>query len=325
MSNAWSIAIDTICGAFEKEPIGTFLVKPGEVAKLPPKVAALKKETLRRDKPKAIPAVSKDAVVAAFDVNKVAFLEHLEKKAHFFMLPKPIVNFVKESRMVSISENLRHAGATADAVYTKLTDKDGNVTSVAVEMQMPGATEALPKVGRTLGGPFDDREYEVLDVSYHEMTHAWLYLNEFADSDIKALYAQGVDAYEHAKDGTEREFNLPREAFLEAAAYYVEDRIRRWCEAVGGLAELLRVRPPMNALQENLANIVRDYDAPLSKDQYGRIAGVPIKSPSLSDDKLRPLRDAIDKKILDGRPLTKKRLNETPLAGLHDALWGWGP
>jgi hypothetical protein len=227
--------------------------------------------------------------------------------------------------MVSISENLRREGATADAVCSTLWDKDGNVTSIAVEMQLPGGTAALPEVGRGLGGAFDDREYKVLDVSYHEMTHAWLYLHDFADSDIKALYAQGVAAYEKAKDVNDRELDLPREAFLEAAAYYVQDRVLRWCEALSGLAELLRDRPPMDALQENLARIVRDYDAPLSKEQYGRIGGVAIKSPSLSDDELRPLRDAIDKKILDGRPLTKKQLNETPLAGLRDALWGWGP
>jgi hypothetical protein len=40
-----------------------------------------------------------------------------------------------------------------------------------------------------------------------------------------------------------------------------------------------------------------------------------IASPELS----KPLRDLIDKKILDGRPLTKD-FADTPLAGLRDAL-----
>jgi hypothetical protein len=56
----------------------------------------------------------------------------------------------------------------------------------------------------------------------------------------------------------------------------------------------------------------------------GKVAGKAIKSPTLSRPELQALRDAIDRKILDGRPLTKP-FTETPLAHVRDALWTLGP
>lgn len=326
MENAWFIAVDTVCGAMETEPRGTFLVNPKEVAKLPSDLAALEGKNLRENPG---PGVDKGPV------KKAAFFTNLAKMAHFFMLPKPIVKFVNKSGMVSISEQLpelpkedppRPPGeetpprAQGEAVLHKEGPK-----IIGVTLHIPGATDALAEVGQGLGGAFNPKDYKVLDLTYHEMTHAWLWLQEFTDDgDIKKLYTDGVAAYADAKDGNDRRLDAEK-AFLEAAAYYVQDRVFRWCEAIAGLEELLSDRPPVDVLQRRMAEIVEAYDAPLDKKDYGTVGGVAIKSPTLSDEELRPLRDAIDKKILDGRPLTKKLLNDTPLARVRDAIWGWGP
>jgi hypothetical protein len=328
MGNAWSIAIDTICGALETET-KTFLAQPGKVAPLPRDVAAIQAPALR-DKP------SPDAPQTTPPVNKDAFFTLLKRKAHFFMLPKPIVKFAMESKMVSITETVPErpwAGSAedapdrtkpaAEAAYHTSTDREGNVTTT-VEMRIPAASDSLANVGRRLGSAFVQKEYAVLDISYHEMTHAWLFLQEFADdSDIQKLYTDGLVAY---KDARSNEGTLDsQKAFLEAVGYYVEERVSRWCEALGGLAKVLRdqelpgsTRPKKEDVGLSLAKIAEDYDAPLVMDVI--VGGKVIRSPRLSDPACQALRAAIDKKILDGRPLTKPfEDKDAKLVGLRDA------
>ena len=169
--------------------------------------------------------------------------------------------------------------------------------------------------------------YAVLDVSYHEMTHAWLYLRESAhDNDIQKLYTDGLAAYEHAKAKSGAPLDS-HNAFMEAAGYYVEDRVSRWLEAVGSLAKVFRdqelprpVRPTKEDVDLTLTKIAEDYDAPGLLDViFGKEV---LLSPKLSDTnpKCQALRAAIDRKILDGRPLTKQRFMDVPqLAGLRQA------
>ena len=45
MGNAWSIAIETICGALETDTRGTFLAQPRQVAPLPRDVASIQRPT----------------------------------------------------------------------------------------------------------------------------------------------------------------------------------------------------------------------------------------------------------------------------------------
>ena len=122
-------------------------------------------------------------------MNKDAFFTHLKRKAHFFMLPKPIVTFAMESSLVSITatvpERPRPAARRTPRPYQArrrggLPHIDRPNVSPTVEIRIPIAADALAQVGRGLGAAFDQREYAVLDVGYHEMTHAWLYLQAFA-------------------------------------------------------------------------------------------------------------------------------------------------
>jgi hypothetical protein len=196
----------------------------------------------------------------------------------------------------------------ADAVL----HKDGTVT-----INIPGATDALSIVGQGLGGDFDPDEYKVLDLSYHEMTHAWLWLRASSDSDVQALYTQGVTAYANAQDWNNQELNAEK-AFSEAAAYYVQDRIFRWCRAVGDLAYVLEAPKERSWKLTKPLQTVDEYDAPL--EAFGKVGGKEIKSPRLTDPECLALRAAIDSKILAGRPLTKQRFMDVPqLAALRKA------
>jgi hypothetical protein len=88
------------------------------------------------------------------------------------------------------------------------------------------------------------------------MTHAWLYLQEFSDGDIQKLYTNGLAAYEHATDMNDNQLNNPRDAFLEAAAYYVEERTTRWCKALCRLAWARR--DPKEVLESKLRDIEKE-------------------------------------------------------------------
>jgi hypothetical protein len=183
-------------------------------------------------------------------------------------------------------------------------------------MHMPGASDALARAGHGLGGastegldPFDPEECAVLGTVYHEMTHAWLCLQEHADADLQKLYRDNVGFYEGA--GGARGSTFAKEvAFSEAAGAYVEDRIGRWCTALYGLAQVLR---DPTVLRWKLQTIPEEYNRPRS--MYGVVESEPITSPPLPP----ALRAALDRKILDGLPLAKP-FADTPLAGVLDTL-----
>ena len=307
MGNSWFISIETIRDAFETD----VFEQPGKVAKLPdalggdPKGSdALRAEVKDKDNPVIL--------------NKNAFFELLWAKAHFLMLPKPIVGFMKDNGRVFISEEApTRPGAKADTHCNQYSGQAGKWA----QMHIPGASDALARAGSCLGpgcdseDPYETRAYEILARIYHEMTHAWLCLQEFSDEAIKKLYNDGGRAYTGSTGIRGTQFNKDT-AFTEAAGDYVEDRVLRWCTALWALAQASQ--DPKEVLRWKLPDIEKKYDAP--KSRYGIVGGEEIDSPALSDD----LRASINREILDGRPLTKP-FRETPLARVRETLWGLGP
>ena len=294
--NGWLVSIETIREAVETD----VFKQPGKVAKLP---NALGGDPKRSDELRDLIQGS------ALAVNKNAFFELLWSKAHFLMLPKPIVTFMKYSSRVFVSEvPPERAGATANC--KRSTDQEGKV-STEVTMHIPGASDSLARVGYCLGRACEtDDPYETLATIYHEMTHAWLCLQEFSDDAIKQLYKDGGRAYAGSKGERETQFDKDI-AFSEAAAAYVEDRVSRWCTALWGLAGARQ--DPKEVRKWKLPKIEKEYDA--TRLDYGVVEKEKITSPRLSPE----LRAAIDEKILEGRPLTKP-FADTPLVGLRDAL-----
>ena len=300
MGNGWFISIETIREAFETDVFS----KPGTIAKLP--------NALGGD-PKRADALRRRLVLGPYlVVNKDAFFELLWSKAHFLMLPKPMVMFLKSSGRVSVTEALPElADPTKDKWYTTCTPSTDPSGKTAI-MQVPGASDALSRVGYCLGRECEtDDPHEALATLYHEMTHAWLCLQEFSDADIQKLYNDGSHDYEGSTGANRTQFDS-HVAFSEAAAAYVEERIGRWCKALWDLSWVLQL-PEVR--QWKLPQIVTDYNADLWK--HGTVAGERITSPSeLSQER----RDAIDRKILDGLPLTEPLFKDTPLARILNPL-----
>ena len=292
----WLIGIESILNAVKTD----VFEQPGKVAKLP--------DSLGGDPKWWIP-------LSAAAMSKAGFFELLAVKAHFFMLPEPIVAFLKESSQLSITDALPEgADATQDKWYTTSpppTDQSGT----RAIMHIPGARNSFATVGCCLGRVCEaDDRYEDLSIIYHEMTHAWLFLQEFSDAGIKQLYNRGAAAYQGSRGEHGTTFD-PHVAFSEAGAY-VQERIFRWCTALWSLSEVLQ--NPVQTWRFTVPpTIVEQYDAPLRKP--GTVKGEKIASLMLSAE----LRDAIDAKILDGRPLTTKRFSDIPLlVGLRDAALG---
>jgi hypothetical protein len=234
-------------------------------------------------------------------VSKRSFLELLRAKAHFLMLPKRLVDFMLEVRpRLSLTEDPVSFGNAGE------TDPQDSPRTATV--RFPGASAALVRVGHCLGRPCEGNDpYETLGTIYHELTHATLWLQEFADSDMQKLYADGLTGYAKATGVSGTEFT-PHKAFTEAAAYYVEDRILRWCTALSDLADT-------RLLPFELELIEKSYDDRPLPDAV--VDHEKIGSPALSS----ALRDAIDRTILDGLPLTK-RFADTPLVSLRNARRG---
>jgi hypothetical protein len=288
MGSAWSTAMDTIRGALETDGKITCLDQPGKVAPLP---AALGGD------PYSWPALTAAAK------RKESMLALLAAKAHFLMLPKRIIEFVGKSSNVLYSEANPAPGAAADTVPV-----DGS--SSTVEMRIPGASWGLPLAGQYLGRkPLAELGgYAIVCSIYHEMTHATLELSD--DPDIQKLFADGLIAYRDAVDAKGGGF-VPHQAFSEAAAYYVSDRIGQWCTAISVL-DTLMLAPPDDLLLD-LTALVEAYDEYVPV--YGVVHRVKIDKPELSLN----LRHVIDEKILDGLPLTKP-FDKTPLADLRASL-----
>jgi hypothetical protein len=289
----WFLPIDMVRRSFESGYRGTVFAGPvGTVTPLP---AALGGD------PNWWPALQ-----AVVTVSKDAFFELLRQKAHFLMLPKTIVTTLKDTTRLQFFED------SAGELGAGRTDWDPETDQASIHV--PGASPALVRAAGSLGRD-TAQNFRVLDTLYHELTHAWLYLQAFSDNELKKLYADGAAAYRDATSVTDTP--VPAQlAFSEAAAYYVGDKIARWCEAVYRLDVLSRTKPQdPEALDFELGSIALRYDKFVPT--YGKVAllGGDIKAPALSTD----LRDAIDRKILDGLPLTKP-FSDTPLAGLRNAL-----
>jgi hypothetical protein len=287
----WFIAIDKFRGLFESADRGTVFGGPGPVSPLPNALGGDRKQW---------------PLLAAPAKSKEGFFALLEAKAHFLMLPKTIVRTLKETWRTQISESVA-PGAAADT----LTDE----TPRQAEMRIPGSTDSLAKVGYDLGRVNTSlvEDYVMLARIYHEMTHTWIWLAEFYDDEMQNLANNGYVAYLSAKDGNGNDLE-GRIAFSEAAAYYVADRILRWCKSLHDLDVLMRTKPEdPNDVLTSVQGMVEYYEK--TDETYGVVMDKKIASPPLS----KQLRDAINKKILDGRPLTKP-FAETPLAGLRNWL-----
>jgi hypothetical protein len=255
-------------------------------------------------------------LLAAPAKGKQGFFALLHAKAHFLTLPKRIVEFLRDSSKVFTSEAPTGLGAAAETNPTY--DSEGEL--ISVEMRFPMASEGLVYAGHNLGRPAlpSAGEYIMLGRIYHEMTHALLMLSEDADVGIQKLNDEGSGAYNRSVGVNGTAFD-GSDAFTEAAAYYVDDRVVRWGEALSSLSRLLFMpNPDHDWLRGEVSRIVEKYDhfAPV----YGTVAVAPgvnedIKEPWLLDE----LRDKINEKILDGRPLTLP-FDKTPLADLRDSL-----
>jgi hypothetical protein len=295
MADGWATMFDDIVRRFETGTFLTALEQPGKVSRLP--------NSLGGDPTQWAP-------LAAAAKTKESLFTLLRAKAHFLMLPKTIVLTMKDDSRVEFDE----AAGTGKAGTSENTGPRG------AWMHIPGASDGVASVGYDLGrvSTAVPASYDILDSLYHEMTHALLWLQEFYDAEVQKLYADGVAAYAGARgvDGTAFE---ARKAFTEAASYYVGDRISRWCIALRGLDVLWR-SPPMyrSELREKLQRIIDTYDT-FGTYAYGRVPVDSTEEQIASPELSKPLRDAIDKKILDERPLTKD-FADTPLAGLRDAL-----
>ncbi len=303
MGGDWFRAIDPIRRAFESGSRGTVLGEPGRlIARLPDALGGDQKQW---------------SLLAAPAKGKEGFFALLQVKAHFLMLPKRIVEFLSDSSSVSFSETAPVRGAGADTQ-----PEESFFSGNSVELHIPAAADGLVWAGHDLG-----REplsalggYQILEIIYHELTHSLWWLRESADADIQKLWDDGVRAYTPAvaESGTQLP---PTVSFTEASAYYVGDRISRWCTALSRLNTLLLAPPADRAqLETELHLLAAQYDADVQV--YGTVyLGPPstgfqkIREPALSDK----LRAGINEKILDGLPLTE-RFDDTPLAGLRASL-----
>jgi len=155
----WAAFLDDIVRAFE---IGTFLTAfevPGKVGRLP--------NALGGDP-------DRWSLIAAPAKGKKGLFELLQAKAHFLMLPKRIVAIMNTTRVRFL-----------DAAPTEGADGDtqGQDYPRLAEIRILGAGDALAKAGWDLGragtAPDPHNTYNILDTLYHELTHAWLWLQEF--------------------------------------------------------------------------------------------------------------------------------------------------
>jgi hypothetical protein len=177
-------AVGEMVRAFESIYARTVFEEPGKVAQLP--------EALGGD-------AKRWSFLAAPAKGKAGFFELVERKAHFLVLPEPIVAVMKTPR-VFFSEKPVPTGF--------LGEMDGQNLPRTAEIRIPGSSDALASAGSDLGrvavAPASTTQYTVLGTAYHEMTHAWLWLQEFYDAEIGDLYRAGLAAYDDARgvDGT---------------------------------------------------------------------------------------------------------------------------
>jgi hypothetical protein len=289
-----STYIDDIVREFETGTFLTVFDVPGKVGRLPDGLGGDRKRW---------------SLLAAPAKGKPGLFELLLPKAHFLMLPKRIVR-IMQSPQVRFRDAVPDNGAAGDT-YRQ------SIPPIA-EIRISGAGDALASAGFDLGRagttPDTSDSLEILDTLYHELTHAWLWLqNDINHAVIGDLFDAGMRYYKDPKGVGEKP--LPQEkAFSEATAYYVGGRIKRWCDALQSVDSLIR-----NAagLPGEFENIEKSYDRFTWSNGLIWLEGKyeEIQTPVLSPE----LREAIDEKILEGRPLTKA-FADTPLADLRAAV-----
>lgn len=296
MPSDWFIAIDKIRRLVDIDTRVTVFSGSGPIARLPDPLGGDPSQW--------------GTLTASVARGKAPLMSLLLAKAHFLMLPEPIVRFMIDSDRVLTSEAVSPS-AVADTLQHSFPWR-------AAEMRLPMASENLARVGYDLG-----RQpaaivvpYDIVSTLYHEMTHAWLWLDEFANTEIQNLNAAGVAHYTSAVGarGTSLDAQI---AFTEAAAYYVEDRVTRWCRALERLNRLVRNPPASPAVLRSEVELVVDTYDTFGSMVYGVVMDERITTPELST----ALRNAIDRHVLDGAPLTRP-FAETPLERVRTALLG---
>jgi hypothetical protein len=295
------MVIDSIARTLEASVMVTVFGGPGPVARLPDALGGdptqwttLMDNAFRGTNPK---------------------LALLHAKARFLMLPTTIVDFMRQDSPGLLRVQIRE-DVSLDA-------QGGGIQHEYprrwAEILLPGLSEYLAKVGYDLGRVpvMTPVGYDMLGVCYHELTHALLWLQEYADADVQKLYNDGITAYLSAKAGDVDLSGDPAKAFSEAAGSYVEDRIGRWCKALKELDVLTRI-PPADPTEvpAKLQKIELDYNQYNDVERaYGSVNDVAITSPTLSFE----LRDALDREVLEGLPLTKA-FKDTPLVEIRNSL-----
>jgi hypothetical protein len=295
VTTSWTDFVDGIRKAFETGTAFTVFGGPRPIARLP--------NALGGD-PAQWATLQSNA-----DKGTESQLALLHAKAHFLLLPKSVIVFLTGG-----AENHRVEISNATVPNDRAAVNEHDVPWRSAEMLLPGASEYLVRVGYDLARVSTTTPvgYDTMGVIYHEMTHALLWLQEFADADVQKLANDGYVAYLSASSVNGP--LDPRVAFSEAAAYYVEARITRWCQALDALNRLIRTPPPAGSDRTSaLQAIISAYDnfVPTPASVKGEV----IASPDLS----QALRDALDKKVLDGRSLTKS-FADTELDGLRAAI-----
>jgi hypothetical protein len=287
----WFSAIDSVLGALEGGINGTVFVAPaGTVGQLPDAIGGDPKQWIK--------------LQAAAAKSKDSFFELLRAKAHFLMLPQTIVTKVKESWRIQLEEYTTGSGLAGTTVLNP------DVQTVVIDI--PAASLALARSGSSLGRS-NERNLAIFATLYHEMTHALIDLREFYDEEFQNLCADGFAAYDLAT-GVDGAKLYPTTAFSEAAAYYVSDKVDRWCEALFQLDVVSRNTSQAPVFRhDELDAIAFTYNK--RAGPYGIVLNNPIQSPDLSD----ALRAAIDKQILDSGPLTMP-FDDTLLGSLRTAL-----
>jgi len=285
--------------------VTVFKAPPGTLAPLPDKLGG--------------DAAEWPTLAGAAAKGRTPFFALLAAKAHYLMLPEPIIVTLDVPAVFLTESPLETPGALGET-WPHSGDPP------LVEIRIPQQTIRLAQAGYSFGRSTQDLTardssayYDVLGTLYHEMMHAWLDLYDTTVSGMSAI----IMAYKDAVDTNNERIDNPYQAMIESAAAYVGDRVDRWLTALDALDRLTRTTlSSSSSLQTQLQSIADAYDRPRSvygvvmrQTAPGLYYTAVIDAPPIPD----ALRDFINTKILDGLPLTKA-FNDTPLADIRHAL-----
>jgi hypothetical protein len=291
----WPVALDQIADYFRAGwDITVFGDGPGHIAPMPAAIGG---------DPSTWPKLTK------FAAYKAGLVRILIAKAHYSLLPHSVLEYVKNSQV----------GISGFVFYSTSGQTHGSTTVGALLIQLPrGTDDGVVKAFTELGQRTGTIEYlRFVATAYHEMTHAWMLDSRDKDSAINDLFEDGLKAFAGASDSAGTQLD-PETAFLEAAASYVEARVKAWGTALfrqnaalfmkddAGDPEAFRTR-----FEEYTAETVVDYNAAQDVQTYGFVEGRAIVSPPIP----AALREKLDTKLLDNRPLVS-RFEETKLGNI---------